>query len=169
MSNDPPPSSRRTATGRRTPLTPQEQLVIVERVKNGESQSSIARELGYVRQRISAIMAKHAKLGAKGFVHKKRGWKVGPIPLKEIRCLIEMLRDKAPVDFGYAKKDRWTYEKAEAAGTKVFGRKPPQQFLREAFKKAGVEVTHDTDPDADLYTPEFKAYLKSPLAKKIRK
>ena len=70
-----------SATGRRRQLTVEEQLQIVARVKNGESQSSIARELGYTRQRISAIMKKHAEVGAEGFVHKKRGRKVGPVPI----------------------------------------------------------------------------------------
>lgn len=153
---------------RRKRLTPEEQLQIVERVKNGESQSSIARELGYVRQRISAIMAKYEKFGAEGFAHKKRGPKAGPVPQDEIQCLIDMLRDKSPSDFGFSRRDSWTYEKAESAGTKVFGRKPPIRFLREAFKKAGVALTYDKDPDEDIFTPEFKAYVKSPLAKKIR-
>lgn len=153
---------------RRLRLTPEDQLAIVARVKNGESQSAIARELGCVRQRISAIVLKYDREGAAGFVHKKRGRKKGPVPLEEIECLIVMLRDQQPADFGFKKKDKWTYEKAESAGTKVFGRRPPKRYLREAFNLSGVELIYEKDPDADLYTPEFKAYLKSPRAQEIR-
>ncbi|MEZ5324613.1 MAG: helix-turn-helix domain-containing protein [Verrucomicrobiales bacterium] len=159
---------RPLGAARRTRLTPEAQLEIVARVKNGESQSAIARELGLSRQRISAIMVKHAAEGDEGFVHKKRGRKKGPVPLDEIEPLIMMLRDREPAEFGFKKKDKWTYEKAEAAGIKVFGRKPPKSYLREAFKQAGVELTYDKDPDADLYTPEFKAYLRSAKAQEIR-
>lgn len=154
--------------GRRRQLTPEEQLEIVRRVQSGEMQSDIARELGYTRQRISAIMKKFEQAGAEGFRHRKRGRKAGPVPMEEVAPLITMLRDQLPADFGFRKGDFWTYEKAEAAGIRVLGRKPPKSYLRTAFREAGIELQYDSDPDEGLFTPEFKAYLKSAKAREIR-
>jgi transposase-like protein len=158
-------------TGRRLQrrrLTPDEQLAIVRRVEAGESMAAIAREIGYTRQRISSLYKKYLERGDEGMAPRKRGPKGEKLTDEQQKKLVRMLTKQKPSDFGYQKNLKWTLEKSMAASAKVIDRPAGKRDMRAIFKLAKMPVVYDVDPDEDLYTDEFKAWLDSPLANEIR-
>lgn len=149
-------------------LTPDEQLAIVKRVEAGESMAEIAREIGYSRQRISALCKKNRERGDDGMAPRKRGPKGLSLTEEQAALLSTMLTKQEPSDHGFEKKDVWTLEKSIAAGSKVIGRAVGKREMRSVYKLAGLQVVSEEVREEEELSEEFKAYLKSPLANEIR-
>ncbi len=155
-------------------LKTEDRLAAMQRVAAGEMQVTLAKELGVTRQYIALLWKRYKKKGLEGILDKSTGVRpLRALTEKEETNLRDLFRSTTQpsvlkLRIATGKKDIWTNSLALQLAKRELDFVPKLSQVRELLEKWDIQfpkIRHTIDP---VFSDEFYAYLKTPLAKQIR-
>ncbi len=155
-------------------FTPDEKIVLMHRIKKGETQASIARDVGVTRQYVSLLWKAYQESGEDGIRNTRtRGRPLAKrMSDRQSGRLRKLIQRSMPVDHGIkgtGENAYWTIHTAQLLAAKEFGFPPPKVQLRGCLEMWGIPPLGPRPYDDDLEDEEFLAWLKSPAAKELKR
>lgn len=150
----------------------EQRLAIIERLKVGETQESIAQEHGVTRQYISVFWRKYLNGGTKALTPNARGRKKGirltTAQQKHIRDIISANENPSAAGMRVAKKDNhWFLETAVRLIRREFRITPPNSHVSDLLRSWNVRVTPPTGTDRIGFSQDFYDYINSDIGKEV--
>lgn len=104
----------------------------------GKSVKEIIKELGITKQAVTYIFKQFERLGADGFLAKKRGRRIRFIG-DHRQKIVDLVNQFAPVEFGF-QKNYWTLNLVVKAMKKIYGVEISANTVRKILKDNGIEL-----------------------------
>ncbi len=158
---------------RKPRLSTGDKIALIKRLEAGETRAVVAEDLGITRQYISLIWKAYQAHGVSALATSNRLGRKKSRELNDEQAakLLHLVRTQKPSGLKLSVHlygDYWCVDTAREWIEQKFHFLASRRYLTELFEGWGLPPLQPNPIELEMYTPEFQAYLNSPIAQQIR-